>query len=145
MTPLDLKEETRREWQDLGFYYDRDDADRLWRIVGSTLGLVRFAECIRAYAAGPNSKQVSEHEQYGPYMYLEIGTWTEPVISDHWIAGPPEHLFLLATLVEETASKISPGESHSIGRHWTPKANFDLVLEARADDFDPASEDPQCK
>jgi len=30
-----VNEATRRQWRDLGFFYDRDDAAKSWRIVGT--------------------------------------------------------------------------------------------------------------
>jgi len=34
---------TRREWRELGFFYDRDDENKVWRLTGSRAGLLRFA------------------------------------------------------------------------------------------------------
>ena len=55
----------------LGFFYDRDDASKEWILVGSRAGLQRFADLLHAYVADPRHETLSEHEHYGPYMYLD--------------------------------------------------------------------------
>jgi hypothetical protein len=72
-----VKDDTRREWRELGFFYDRDDVSKEWRLVGSREGLRHFAGLLRAYVADPRNEMKSEHEHYGPYMYLEVMTWPE--------------------------------------------------------------------
>ena len=135
---------TRSEWRDLGFYYDKDDLAKTWRLVGSRSGLHRFAALLRAYAADPRNRHMGEHEHHGPYMYLEIGTSHVPQITDHWIAGPLTALDLLATAVETALGPATVGDRISMRAGFAPSAVFDLILEVRPADFDPASEDHNC-
>ena len=95
-----INEATLREWRELGFFYDRDDSAKEWRITGSKGNLNRFVKILRDYASDARNHVISEHEHYGPYMYLEIGTWATPEITDHWIAGPWNNLLELAAVVE---------------------------------------------
>ena len=95
-----LIEQTRSEWRELGFFYDREDISKTWRLVGSRTGLRRFADLLRAYVADPRNEMKSEHEHYGPYLYLEVMTWSEAGIDDHSIHGTLNDLRRLAQLAE---------------------------------------------
>ncbi len=77
-------------------------------------------------------------------MYLEIGTWAEPEITDHWIAGPLPNLASLASLVESGVRELEVGATLSLRSAYAARSPYDLVLELRADDFDPAEEDAAC-
>ena len=132
---------TQREWRELGFFYDRDDQAKAWRIVGTAAGLKAFAQLIHAYASDPKHDTLSEHEHFGPYMYLEIGTWSEPEITNHWIAGPRTALAALALEIESTVSTLPIGTVASVRQVFAPSSAYDLVLECRAEPFDPARED----
>lgn len=98
-------EATRREWRELGYYYDRDDDAREWLLLGSVEGLLGFASAVRRYSENPARAGLSEHEHFGPYWYLELGTWNEPTITDHWIAGPQSSLAQLALELERLLGK----------------------------------------
>ena len=65
-----MNKATRREWRALGFFYDRDDVGRKWRLIGSRAGLLRFKEALLRYAADPRNAGISEHEHFGPYSTL---------------------------------------------------------------------------
>jgi hypothetical protein len=135
------KKATRTEWRELGFFYDRDDSAKEWQIVGSRDGLSRFVRLLRAYVADPRNAQVSEHEHYGPYMYLEVMTWSEPGVDEHSIHGTVEQLARLADLVDEKTSAIPPGGKARIRGDYAPSSAYALVLERREDAFDPATLD----
>ena len=137
----ETKEVTRREWRELGFFYDRDDDAKEWRLVGSRTGLMRFAELLRAYVAHPGNAMKSEHEHYGPYMYLEIMTWPEPGMDDHSIHGPLDALRRLAVLVETKVAGLKPGQHARLRDEFAPGAAYILVLNLRPEGFDPASAD----
>lgn len=136
------EETTRAEWRNLGFFYDRDDASKIWRIVGSAAGLRKFADEIREYAQNPKNEATSAHRHFGPYMYLEIGTSHRPEITEHWIAGPLQSLAELATLVEEAATGAKVGDSVSLRHAFAPESDYDLAIELRRQGFDPSGEDP---
>ena len=61
---------TRREWRELGFFYDRDDGTKVWKLTGSRVGLLRFRDALLSYVADPRNALKSEHEHYGPYALV---------------------------------------------------------------------------
>lgn len=144
VSPQRLNEATRAEWRNLGFFYDREDTSRTWRIVGSVTGIRKFAREVREYALNPRNETLSEHQHFGPYMYLEIGTALRPEITDHWIAGPLQSLADLATLIDQAAERAQIGDSISLRQAFAPESTYDLVIEVRHEAFDPAREDPHC-
>lgn len=133
---------TAREWRELGFYYDRDDGSKTWRIVGSREGLLDFARLLFRYVADRRNEAILEHEHYGPYSYLEIGTWHRAEITDHWIAGTLESLAALGLGVRSAVGKMMTGDRVSFRGLFAPGSRYDLIVEMRSDDFDPAQEDP---
>jgi hypothetical protein len=135
-----IKEETRSEWRELGFFYDRKESSKEWLLVGSRTGLRRFAALLRAFVADRNEMK-SEHEHYGPYMYLEVMTWPDAGIDRQSIHGSLKDLGRLAELVEEQLAGLTPGRSLRIREEFAPTAEYTLVLELRDDSFDPASAD----
>jgi hypothetical protein len=135
------QETTRAEWRELGFFYDRDDGANEWQIVGSRAGLSRFVSLLRSYVADPRNAQESEHEHYGPYMYLEVMTWNEPGIDAHSIHGTVPQLAKLADLLDEKISMIQTGGRARIREEYAPSSAYALVLERRDDAFDPATLD----
>jgi hypothetical protein len=137
-----INQATRREWRQLGFFYDRDDQARVWRLTGSLTGLLRFRDILLSYVAEPRNALQSEHEHYGPYMYLEIMTWPEAGFDDHAIRGPLAELARLATLVEAKVATARPGSCLQIREEFAPESPYTLVLDLREDGFDPATADP---
>ena len=137
-------EATRREWRELGFFYDRDDAAREWRIHGSREGLSQFAAELERYAAKPMNAEISEHDHLGPYMYLKIGTWHGPQLDENWIAGPLPALAGLATEVRGWLPNAQVGQSYSLRSLFAPAAPYDLILKVEPESFDPARADAGC-
>jgi hypothetical protein len=133
---------TRREWRELGFFYDRDDEAKVWRIVGSRSGLLQFRNALLKYVGDPRNAKKSEHEHYGPYLYLKIMTWPEAGFDNHAIRGQLSDFARLARLVEDKVAKTEPGLSARILEEFAEGSPYALVLEVREDDFDPASADP---
>ncbi len=124
-----------------GFFYDRDDESKEWLLIGSRVGLLQFSELLRAYVANPRNEMKSEHEHYGPYMYLEVMTWPEAGMDEHAIHGPLDALERLAGLVEQRVAGLKPGDSARLRDEFAPDAAYTLVLQLQADGFDPASAD----
>jgi hypothetical protein len=135
------QDHTREEWRDLGFFYDRDDAAKEWRLRGSRDGLLRFARLLYDYVADPRNAMKSEHEHYGPYMYLEVMTWPEAGMDDHSIHGPLVELERLARLVEARVAAMATDTTSRIREEFAADSPYSLVLELRADNFDPSSSD----
>jgi|SRR5580698_2513158 hypothetical protein len=133
---------TRLEWRELGFFYDRDDQTRVWKLTGSRSGLLRFRDALLAYVTDPGNAAESEHVHYGPYQYLEVMTWPEAGFDDHAIRGRLTDLTRLAKLVEAKLATVSPGSSVLIREEFAADSPYALVLELREDGFDPATADP---
>jgi hypothetical protein len=126
----------------LGFFYDRLDAPKEWLVVGSRSGLLRFASLLRAYAVDPRIVAKSEHQHYGPYLYLKVMTWPDAGIDAQAIRGSLKELTALALLIEAEVARLSPGARSRIRETFSPASEYALVLEMREDTFDPASADP---
>jgi hypothetical protein len=84
MPSSEIDEVTQRKWRDLGFFCDRDDDAKEWRLIGANAGLRQFAHAMQKYAAKPSNHLISEPKHFGPYNYLAVGTWTTFEITDHW-------------------------------------------------------------
>lgn len=134
-------EATRREWRELGFFYDRDDTSREWRVSGSRSGLLRLRDLLLAYAADPRRRVESEHEHYGPYQYLEVMTWPEAGFDAHAIRGSLADLERLARTIEARVNEAGPGQRIRIREDFATNSPYSLVLEVREDGFDPATGD----
>jgi len=133
---------TRREWRELGFFYDRDDEAREWRFVGSRSGLLRFRDLLLAYVADQRNTRQSEHEHYGPYMYLEVMTWPDAGFDDHAIRGTLHDLKRLSELLDSKLSSAAPGSTVRIRSEFAVESPYSLVLDIRHEGFDPACADP---
>lgn len=144
MLSNEIHQMTQREWRELGFFYDRDDDIKEWRLQGSRAGLRKFATALRDYAAHPGHAALSEHKHLGPYCYLEIGTWSSPEITDHWIAGPLQDLQKLADSIDTHLISASAGDRICLRTLFAPSSSHELVLQVQDDDFDPAAADTAC-
>ena len=139
-----VNEATRREWRDLGFFYDQDSATKEWLIRGSRAGLLGFARILLECSKNPRRQLLGEHDHLGPDMYLEIGTWNERVIDDHWIAGTLADLSALSTLISDRVSKAREGDALRFRESFAPASPYELRLEVCSDEFDPAAADSAC-
>jgi hypothetical protein len=137
-----LKEQTRAEWRELGFFYDVARGSKQWRLIGPRDGLRNFSELLRAYAADSRNLEQSEHEHYGPYLYLKVMTWPEAGIDGDTIHGPLDALARLAALVDDKITGLEPGQEARIQEDYAPGSEYALVLELRDETFDPAAADP---
>ena len=136
-------EMTRREWRDLGFFYFSDDDVKEWQLTGSKEGLLRFADSLDAYATDPQFAAQSEHDHFGPHMYLKVMTWPDAGIDGRSIHGTQEDIQRLAVLVRQKLSAAHAGEVVSVGSEYVADAEYKIVFRVKEDGFDPASEDPQ--
>ena len=144
MSSNKINQMTQREWRELGFFYDRDDDTKEGRLQGSRAGLHKFPSALRDYAAHPGHAALSEHEHLGPYYYLEIGTWSSPEITDHWIAGPLPRLQEMADSVDTCLVAASAGDCICLRALFAPSSSHELVPQVQDDDFDPAAADAAC-
>ena len=51
----ELDEQTRKEWNALGFFYAYDEAERRWLVRADREGMNRLAEALRSYASNPRN------------------------------------------------------------------------------------------
>src|SRR5205823_14310497 len=133
---------TRREWRELGFFYDRDDQTRVWKLTSSRAGLLGFRDALLSYVADPRNALKSEHEHYGPYSYLEVMTWPEAGFDAHAIRGPLADLTRLAKPTEAKLATARPGPSLLLKKESAPDRLYCPALELREDTFDPATSYP---
>jgi hypothetical protein len=132
---------TRQEWRELGFYYDRDDNAKIWELTGSRAGLLHFRDILLAYVADPKNTLKSEHEHYGPYIYLEVMTWPEAAFDNHAIRGSLADLERLAGLIETNLAVAQQGSVIRIQEEFAADSPYALVLSVREDGFDPDAAD----
>jgi hypothetical protein len=132
---------TRSMWRELGFFYIRDDRTKVWTLAGSRAGLLRFRDALLSYVADARNTMKSEHEHYGPYMYLKVMTWPEAAFDEHAIRGSLADLARLARIIESKVVVALPGSSVRIREEFAADSPYSLVLDVREDGFDPASAD----
>lgn len=142
MTRKEIDEQTREDWRELGFFYDQDKDARVWRLFGSQTGLLKFVTILKDYVADERNATVSEHDHYGPYWYLKIVTWDEPLITEHDIRGAFDDLMRLAELTRAQLENAQPGDVFEIDKEYAANNEFKLRFEVREDGFDPAEPDP---
>src|SRR5579862_2595765 len=138
MPSRETNELTRHGWRELGFFYERDDNTKEWKLIGSRSGLRRFRDALLEYAADPNNDFQSEHEHFGPYMYLEVMTWPTAGMDKHSIHGPLLDLKRLGETIEKNIANSNPGDVVRLRDEFAPNSPYSLILEVRNDDFDPA-------
>ena len=80
----------------------------------------------------PRNGTKSEHQHYGPYMYLEVMTWPEAGFDAHAIRGPLADLTRLAKLIEAKLATAHPGHDE-----FAIDSPYALILDLREDGFDP--------
>jgi hypothetical protein len=136
---------TRREWRELGFFYDRDDDAKCWLVKGSGAGVLAFVTLLRAYGRNPRNGALSEHEHYGPYQYLKFMTWTGPRLDGHAIQGRLDDFDRLAGLVESKLRAVGVGAVFEIGTEYSSASEYVLRVQVAEDGFDPAAADPSCQ
>ncbi|HEX3534883.1 MAG TPA: hypothetical protein VHT23_11725 [Gemmatimonadaceae bacterium] len=140
--PVAMTDESiKQEWRKLGFYCEMDREKKLWTLTGSRAGLLYFPDLLLGYVNDPKHVADSEHEHYGPYGTLEIMTWPDAGFDSHAIRGSLVALAHLAELVEVKLASAEPGLPIVIREEYSPDSPYSLVLDVRADGFDPSSAD----
>src|SRR4030095_13225994 len=135
----------RRQWRELGLYYERDDSARVWKLTGSLAGLHRFREALLAYATDSYRATASDHEHFGPYFYLKVMTWREAGIDEDALRGSLPDLQRLADLIGRTLDGATPGSTFLIQDEFAPSCPYALALHVREEEFDPADADPSLR
>jgi len=134
---------TREEWRELGFYYATQEEPPGWLFVGSPTGLSKLVFLLDDYVQDSRNATLSEHEHYGPYMYLKVQTSEVPEIDSESIRGSLRDLARLRGLIAAELRTHGPGQSFVIGREYAESVRFPLRFEIREAGFDPATADPQ--
>jgi hypothetical protein len=137
-----VNDATRSEWRELGFYYETQKQPPCWRFVGSRSGLSRLVELLEQYVTDPRNAQLSEHEHFGPYMYLKVQTAERPEIDEESIRGTLPDLARLRDLIAAGLRASAPGKAFLVGAQYSPAVTHPLRFEVQAEGFDPASADP---
>jgi hypothetical protein len=135
------EEQIKQQWRKLGFYCELDDQKREWILTGSRAGLLYFPDLLLGFVADPRNALDNAREHYGPYGSLEVMTYPDAGFDGHAIRGSLVELARLAELVETKLVTAQPGESVRIREEFAPNSPYALLLDVRADGFDPASTD----
>jgi hypothetical protein len=140
--PAQLTEDQiKQRWRELGFFCELDDQKRIWTLTGSRAGLLYFPDLLLGYVNDPANATDGDHKEYGPYGSLEIMTWHDAGFDSKAIRGSLTALTHLAELVEVKLATAEPGTPISIREEFAPESRYTLLLDVRADGFDPASTD----
>lgn len=144
MSPSDkVNQQTKKEWRELGFYYDFNDKTSSWQIVGSRKGLLKFCKLLEDYASDEKYRGLSEHEHYGPYSYLKFMTWKGAEITEKAICGTQEDFRNLARLVRDKLFFANVNDSFMISVEYAKDSNVSIDFQIKQNKFDPASADIQ--
>jgi hypothetical protein len=132
------RETIQEQWRNLGFFYNKIDKEKVWFLAGSKEGLLKFYDILISYAGDPQYNEISAHEHYGPYMYLEIMTWEKPEINGHSIQGSKQDLRMLAELFVSKLRETSAGHHFIIGSDYAADNEYSILVEVKEEGFDPA-------
>jgi hypothetical protein len=134
-------EQIKQQWRKLGFFCELDVEKKRWTLTGSRAGLLYFPDLLLGYVADPKNAADRERQRYGPYGSLEIMTWPDAGFDSHAIRGSLTGLARLAELIEARLTTAEPGSRIVIRDEFAENSPYSLVLDVRADGFDPASTD----
>jgi hypothetical protein len=135
------EDQIKQKWRELGFFCELDDQKKTWTLTGSRAGLLFFPDLLLGYVNDPENAADGNQKHYGPYGSLDIMTWPEAGFSAHAIRGSLMDLGHLAELVEAKLASAQAGELVQIREEFAPGSRYTLVLDVRADGFDPSSAD----
>ena len=134
-------DQIKQQWRKLGFFCELDVQKKTWTLTGSRAGLLYFPDLLLGYTIDPAKAAQGEKEHFGPYGSLEIMTWPDAGFDGHAIRGSVTDLAHLAELIEGKLASAQPGEPIRIREEYAANSPFSLVLDVRADGFDPATAD----
>ena len=136
-------EDIKRGWRELGFFCELDDQNRVWTLTGSRAGLLHFPDLLRGFIIDPANASDGAQQHYGPYGSLDIMTYADAGLTGNAIRGSLTDLDRLASIVETHLAVAEPGKSIRIREEYAPDSRYALVLDVRADGFDPSSTDSE--
>jgi hypothetical protein len=147
---LRKKEEPRPEmtdqhikqgWGELGFFCELDDQKKTWTLTGSRAGLLYFPDLLLGFVTDPQNATDGANKHYGPYGSLQVMTWPDAGFDGNAIRGSLAALTHLAELVGVKLASAEPGSPILIREEFAPDSRYTLLLDVRADGYDPASAD----
>lgn len=141
MTSTEMNEQTKEEWREFGFFYDYDEKNSCWRLVGSRKGLLKFCDILNEYANDERNAPLSEHEHYGPYWYLKLATWEKAIITADAIYGTLDDFRRLSKLTKQKLQNAVAGDKVTIDVEYSLENEAKILFEIEADDFDAAKAD----
>ena len=136
-------EDIKRGWRELGFFCELDDQNRVWTLTGSRAGLLHFPDLLRGFIIDPANASDGAQQHYGPYGSLDIMTYADAGLTGNAIRGSLTDLDRLASIVETHLVVAEPGTTIRIREEYAPDSRYALVLDVRADGFDPSSTDSE--
>jgi hypothetical protein len=135
------EEHIRQQWRDLGFFCELDDEKKTWILTGSRRGLLFFPDLLLGYVADPANAADGNTKHYDPYGSLQIMTWPEAGFGGNAIRGSLVALAHLAEIIEAKLASAQAGERLRIRDEFSTNSPYSLVLDIRADGFDPSTTD----
>lgn len=129
-------------WRNLGFYYEFSEDKGVWKFVGSKKGLLKFSKLLDDYVLDPRNAGISEHEHYGPYLYLKIMTWDKPIIDKNAISGTLLDFKKLSDLIKQKLKSLNALSKFEIDKEYSIENKAKIIFEIKEADFDPSSADP---
>ena len=135
------EDQIKQGWRKLGFFCEIEAEKRLWTLTGSRAGLLYFPDLILGYVNDPQNASDGSRQHYGPYGSLEVMTYPEAGFDSHAIRGSVTALTHLADLVGQKLAFAEPGDQIKIREEFALASPFTLLLDVRADGFDPAAAD----
>lgn len=134
---------TAEDWRTLGFYYECDEIKQEWRFVGSRTGLRNLAYLFIEYSSNPYNMRNSEHQHYGPYMYLKIATAPDFGIGKYGFRGSLDNFHDLGRQINDKIMSAAQNTTIIFVPVWSGMADYRLIFDVRQEGFDPASADQQ--
>lgn len=135
------EDQIKQGWRKLGFFCEVDSTKRLWTLTGSRAGLLYFPDLLLGYVNDPQNSRDGSKQHFDPYGSLQIMTYPDAGIDGNGIRGSLAALTHLAELVEQRLAIADAGEQIKIREDFASESPFGLVLDVRADGFDPAAAD----
>lgn len=139
--PAMSDEQIKQAWRKLGFFCEMDTQKRQWRLTGSRAGLLYFPDLLLGFVNDPKNATDGETEHFGPYGSLVIMMWHDAGFDSHAIRGSSASLGHLAELIEVKLATAEPGKPIVIREEYSADSPYSLMLDVRADGFDPAAAD----
>lgn len=139
--PMDWNAKYIEEWRALGFYYDRDDELKQWRLTGSKQGLSNFMDHLFNYVSNPAKAGISEHIHLGPHQYLKVMTWHKAEINRDYIGGSLDDLQQLGQLFKQKVKEANIGDVFIIDSDYAIGCDYIIKCFVMNELFDASSLD----